>query len=251
MSTQLAKQANLVTLYAALGGGLEGHRLSAGDDQSTGHRCGRLSDGRPVSRDCDLAAASISVCYRWPQPELSLQRLATVILCGGSSSRMGTDKARLDWDGAPALDRLVALSWELGIRFVLTSGADHGLPVVLDTNPGEGPCGGILAAALRLRANGYDRALILAVDAPTLLASDIQPLLAGRPGAADDGLPLPMVIDLAAIPAATEAGWPLKRLVQDTGLVVLPCSEQARPRLRGANTPEERLRLLAGPDASE
>jgi molybdopterin-guanine dinucleotide biosynthesis protein A len=162
---------------------------------------------------------------------------------------MGTDKARLDWDGTPALDRLVVLSRELGIDRVLTAGADHGLPAVLDAKPGEGPCGGILAAALRLRADGYDRALIVAVDAPTLLASDIQPLMAaGGPGAAYEGLPLPMVIDLAVIPAATEAGWPLKRLVQTAGLAVLPCSEQARPRLRGANTPEEHLRLLAGPD---
>jgi molybdenum cofactor guanylyltransferase len=165
---------------------------------------------------------------------------------------MGRDKACLDWGGTPALERLVALSRELGIRFVLTSGADHGLPAVLDANPGEGPCGGILAAAHRLRADGYDRALILAVDAPTLLASDIQPLLgAGRPGAAYGSLPLPMVIDLGAIPDTTEAGWPLKRLVQDAGLVVLPCSEQARPRLRGANTPEERLRLLADLDTPD
>jgi molybdopterin-guanine dinucleotide biosynthesis protein A len=178
-----------------------------------------------------------------------LERLATVILCGGSSSRMGTDKARLDWDGTPALDRLAALSRELGIRMVLTAGADHGLPAVLDASPGAGPCGGILAAALRLRADGYERALIIAVDAPTLLAPDVQPLLAaGSPGAAYEGLPLPMVIDLAAIPAATEAGWPLKRLVQGAGLVVLPCSDEARPRLRGANTPEERRRLLADPD---
>jgi molybdenum cofactor guanylyltransferase len=181
-----------------------------------------------------------------------LQRLATVILCGGSSSRMGTDKARLDWDGVSAIERLAALSRDLGIPMVLTAGADHGLPAVLDANPGEGPCGGILAAALRLQADGYDRALIVAVDAPTLLASDIRPLLgAAAPGAAYEGLPLPMVIDLAAIPAGTEAGWPLKRLVQEAGLVVLPCSGQARPRLRGANTPEERRRLLADPDAAD
>jgi molybdopterin-guanine dinucleotide biosynthesis protein A len=135
---------------------------------------------------------------------------------------------------------------------VLTSGADHGLPAVLDANPGEGPCGGILAAALRLRADGYDRALILAVDAPTLLASDVRPLLeAGAPGAAYEGLPLPMVIDLAAIPTATEASWPLKRLVQVAGLAVLLCGDEARPRLRGANTPEERRRLLADPDAPD
>jgi molybdopterin-guanine dinucleotide biosynthesis protein A len=165
---------------------------------------------------------------------------------------MGADKARLDWNGVSAIDRLVALSHDLGIQMVLTAGADYGLPAVLDANPGEGPCGGILAAAVRLRANGYSRALILAVDAPTVIASDIRPLLeAGGPGAAYEGLPLPMAIDLAAIPAATEAPWPLKRLVQAAELVVLPCSDQARPRLRGANTPEERLRLLADPDAPD
>jgi molybdopterin-guanine dinucleotide biosynthesis protein A len=177
-------------------------------------------------------------------------RIATVILCGGSSSRMGKDKALLEWRGVTALDRLAALSQEVGIRMVLTAGADHGLPAVLDASPGEGPCGGILAAALRLRADGYDRALILAVDAPTVTASDIRPLLEARgPGAAYEGLPLPMVIDLAAVPPSTEAQWPLKRLVQAAALAVLPCSDHARPRLRGANTPEEHRRLLADPDA--
>jgi molybdopterin-guanine dinucleotide biosynthesis protein A len=162
---------------------------------------------------------------------------------------MGADKARLDWNGVSAIDRLAALSHDLGIQMVLTAGADHGLPAVLDASPGAGPCGGVLAAAQWLRAGGYARALILAVDAPTVTASDIQPLLeARRPGAAYDDLPLPMVIDLAAVPPDTEAPWPLKRFVQAAGLVVLPCSEEARPRLRGANTPEERLRLLTGRD---
>jgi molybdopterin-guanine dinucleotide biosynthesis protein A len=165
---------------------------------------------------------------------------------------MGTDKARLDWNGVSAIDRLVTLSHDLGIQWVLTAGADHGLPAVLDANPGEGPCGGILAAALRLRAEGYARALVLAVDAPTVIASDIRPLLeAHGPGAAYEGLPLPMVIDLAALPAATEAQWPLNRLVQAAGLTVLPCGDQARPRLKGANTPAERLRLLAAPDGAD
>ncbi|HZZ30549.1 MAG TPA: NTP transferase domain-containing protein [Phenylobacterium sp.] len=178
-----------------------------------------------------------------------MQRQATVILCGGASSRMGADKARLDWNGVSAIDRLAALSHGLEIRMVLTAGADYGLPAVLDANPGGGPCGGILAAALRLRVEGYVRMLVLAVDAPTVIPSDIRPLLdAGDPGAAYEGLPLPMVIDIAAIPAATQAQWPLMRLVQTAGLVVLPCDHRARPRLKGANTPEERLRLLADPD---
>ncbi|HEV7386682.1 MAG TPA: NTP transferase domain-containing protein [Phenylobacterium sp.] len=178
-----------------------------------------------------------------------MDRLATVILCGGSSLRMGKDKARLDWNGVSAIGRLVALSQDLGIQTVLTAGADHGLPAVLDANPGSGPCGGVLAAAHRLRAMDYGRALILAVDAPTAIASDIRPLLEARgPGAAYDGLPLPMAIDLAAVPADIEARWPLKRIVQAAGLTILPCSDEARPRLKGANTPEERLRLLADVD---
>jgi molybdopterin-guanine dinucleotide biosynthesis protein A len=161
---------------------------------------------------------------------------------------MGADKARLDWDGVSAIDCLAAVSQDLGIRMVLTAGADYGLPAVFDAVPGAGPCGGVLAAAARLRAESYARALILAVDAPTVTASDLRPLLeAGDPGAAYEGLPLPMVIDLAAIPRAAEAPWPLKRLVQTAGLVVLPCSDEARPRLRGANTPEERQQLLARP----
>lgn len=165
---------------------------------------------------------------------------------------MGADKARLDWRGVSAIDRLVALSHGLGIQMVLTAGADHGLPAVLDATPGAGPCGGILAAAQRLRAAGFVRGLVVAVDAPTVIASDIRPLLEARsPGAAYEGLPLPMVVDLAAIPAATEAQWPLQRLVQAAGLAVLPCSDEAKPRLRGANTPEERRRLLAAWDSPD
>jgi molybdopterin-guanine dinucleotide biosynthesis protein A len=161
---------------------------------------------------------------------------------------MGADKARLDWHGVSAVERLAALSHGLGIEMVLTAGADHGLPAVLDATPGEGPCGGILAAAQRLRADGYDRALILAVDAPTLLASDLAPLLVTpEPGGAYDGLPLPMVIELAAIPSDIRANWPLKRLVEAARLAVLPCDDAARPRLRGANTPQERLGLLGDP----
>ena len=169
---------------------------------------------------------------------------AGVILCGGASSRMGADKAVLDWGGVRAVDRLAALCGELGIDRVLTAGADHGLPHVLDE--GQGPCGGILAAVERLRGERVRRALVLAVDAPTLTADDLAPLLAAlAPGAAYQGLPLPMVVELSAVPAATAPSWPLKRLAAEAGLAVLEVGEGAAERLRGANTPGERAGLLA------
>lgn len=171
-----------------------------------------------------------------------------IILTGGASRRMGADKAALDWDGQRAVDRVAALATAVGAVRVLTAGRDHGLEHVDDPAPGAGPVGGVLAGAGALAAHGLTRALVLAVDAPTVTAEDLAPLLAAEgPGAVYDGLPVPMVVTLAALPGDAEAGWPLRRLVERAGLVALACDEAVRARLRGANTPEERASLSAVP----
>lgn len=170
-----------------------------------------------------------------------------MILSGGGSTRMGGDKAVLDWQGWTAIDRVAALARAAGAAVVIEVGAiDHGLPRVSEEPPGAGPVGGVLAGARALREAGCDRALVLAVDAPTLTRDDLSPLLgAPSPGAAYDGLHLPLVIDLAALPADAEADWPLGRLLERSGVRRLPCPADARARLRGANTPQERAALLA------
>ena len=105
--------------------------------------------------------------------------------------------------------------------------------------------GGVIAGVEALRGAGCDRALVLAADAPTIRPQDIQPLLAqGGAGATFEGLHLPMVLDLAAVPSGAQAGWPMARLVDLARLERLACPPQARARLRGANTPEEREVLL-------
>ena len=173
-----------------------------------------------------------------------------IILTGGASSRMGADKAVLDWDGQRAVDRVAALARALGAGRVLTAGRDHGLEHVPDPEPLAGPVGGVLAGCGVLAALGLSRALVLAVDAPTATADDLAPLLAAPgPGAFYAGLPVPMVVHLSALPSDAEAGWPLRRLVERVGLAALACDEAVRLKLRGANTPEElsRLRLSSRP----
>jgi molybdopterin-guanine dinucleotide biosynthesis protein A len=170
-----------------------------------------------------------------------------IILTGGGSRRMGADKAVLAWDGRTAIDRVATLATAAGAVRVLTAGRDHGLEHVDDPAPGAGPVGGVLAGARALAGHGLTRALVLAVDAPTLTAEDLAPLLAAaEPGAFYDGLPVPMVLTLTALPSDAEAGWPLRRLVERAGLLALACDEAVRARLRGANTPEERARLIRG-----
>ena len=173
-----------------------------------------------------------------------------IILTGGASRRMGADKASLDWDGQRAVDRVAALAAAVGAARVLTAGRAFGLEHVEDPEPGAGPVAGVLGGARALAAHGLARALVLAVDAPTVTPNDLAPLLAAPgPGAFYEGLPVPMVVELAALPVDAEAGWPLRRLVERAGLMALPCDEAVRLRLRGANTPEERARL-AEPKAS-
>lgn len=168
-----------------------------------------------------------------------------LILTGGQSRRMGRDKADLDWNGARAVDRVADLARSIGAQPVMTVGTDLGLPWIADPEPGAGPVGGVLAGVAALRALGVERALILAVDAPTLTSGDLAPLLAaGAPGAAYERLPLPMVLMISALPHDAEAGWPLRRLVERAGLLSVAVPAGAEARVRGANTPEEQARLI-------
>lgn len=170
-------------------------------------------------------------------------RLGAIILCGGGSVRMGRDKALIDWGGVRAVDRVAALARAAGADVVLTAGRDYGLDWVPDPQEGAGPVGGVLAGATALRARGCARALVLAVDAPTLTVDDLAPLLATKRGGTFEVSPVPMVLPLEALPEGAQAGWPLRRLVERAGLAVLECPEEAKARLLGANTPEERDRL--------
>lgn len=171
-----------------------------------------------------------------------MTKLAAIILAGGASRRMGEDKALLAWDGVRAVDRVAGLAAAAGAGEVVVSGGDYGRRFIRDPEEGAGPVAGVLAA---MRAVEAERYLILAVDAPTLTADDLAPLLAAAsPGAAYEGLPLPMVVDAAAIPDEAEDGWPLRRLVERSGLTALPVPKGALGRLRGANTPQE-ARALA------
>ena len=173
--------------------------------------------------------------------------LGAMILTGGASRRMGVDKALLEWGGVRAIDRLALLAAQAGASVVASVGIeDYGYLTIADEPPNGGPVGGVLAGARALSARGCRRALVLAVDAPTVQLEDLGPLVASsRPGAAYAGLHFPAIVDLIAIPLGADAGWPMARLWETVGLLRVPCPAHARLRLRGANTPEERAMLNA------
>ncbi len=100
--------------------------------------------------------------------------LASIVLAGGTSRRMGRDKALLPIDGRPMIRSLVRSLVPLS-RAVIVSLNDRdrheelkralpaGVRVVYDERPGQGPLGGICAG---LKASDSDLNLVVACDIP-------------------------------------------------------------------------------------
>jgi molybdopterin-guanine dinucleotide biosynthesis protein A len=72
------------------------------------------------------------------------------ILVGGGSTRFGRDKALVEFDGKPMLTRMIQLMQSTGgkVKLVALPGKyeSHGVEIVADQWPGEGPLGGIITA---------------------------------------------------------------------------------------------------------
>ena len=112
--------------------------------------------------------------------------LATVLLAGGESRRMGCDKATLLLDGIPLWQRQIALLRELSPCALLVSArqAPAWLPsdarFVADAPPARGPLGGLAAA---LKAMPATHLLALAIDLPAMTAAHLATLWrAASPG---------------------------------------------------------------------
>jgi len=159
---------------------------------------------------------------------------------------MGADKATQLWGEERAVDLVAGLAASAGAALIISAGPGRfGLPRTLDKTPLGGPVGGILSGLAWLDGR-CAKVLVLAVDAPTLSLDDLAPLLAApSPGAVFAGMPLPMVLDPQATAAGAEAGWPVRRFAERSGLTQLEPNAGSLARLRGANTPQELAGLLA------
>lgn len=108
-------------------------------------------------------------------------KFSAVILAGGKSSRMGRDKAFLEFDGQSLLARQISLARETGAAEIFISGrtgADYSAfncRVFVDEFPDLGPLAGI-ASALSIVAEPL--LLVLAVDMVNMNTNFLKKLLA-------------------------------------------------------------------------
>ena len=116
---------------------------------------------------------------RAPQESSALAPVSGLILCGGRSRRMGSDKAELDLSGRALLDRLIEQVSPVVGELKLACGerpryGDRGLDLLLDEEPGAGP---LAAIATALEATGFERMLVVACDMPRLTSALLRELV--------------------------------------------------------------------------
>lgn len=157
---------------------------------------------------------------------------AAVILCGGDSRRMGTDKALVDVDGSPLLQRHVAAirRLNLGVPIYISSGAkryaildDSDVTYVDDAVAGAGPLSGLAGALSAAEKAGVSDGHIFAMPVDTLLPPGVlvneltRAELAGSEVALIKGERLHPVHGLFPISAAAR----LRTFVQSGGRAVM------------------------------
>jgi molybdopterin-guanine dinucleotide biosynthesis protein A len=109
--------------------------------------------------------------------------LKGVLLCGGNSTRMGTDKAMLKVDGEVLWKRQIRILGEAVGSQVAVAGKKEGpwtasgWEVVPDLKPGVGPLGGI-GGGLKWAEAGH--LVVLAVDLPQMRSQFLAGLIARR-----------------------------------------------------------------------
>jgi molybdopterin-guanine dinucleotide biosynthesis protein A len=189
-----------------------------------------------------------------------------LILAGGLSSRMRSDKAALQYRGRSQLDRVFELASRHVARVFVSVRADQiedparaHKPLIVDSIEGEGPIIGIRSA---LATYPHTAWLVLACDLPFLSDALLEHLLAERDPAvlatayrsSHDGLPEPLCAvwepAAGAALAAYEAGdgrCPRKFLMRHAARLLDPLDKRA---LDNVNTPEEYAQALAALEAA-
>ena len=187
--------------------------------------------------------------------------LLGLVLTGGKSERMGTDKAALKYGAEEESLRVLGLLKEFCSEVFISCRAEQadlpgrrGLPQIHDSLLGRGPTGGILAA---LEARPEASWLVAACDLPGLDRQTLAALVAGRDpfkvGTAFRGFqdlpePLCAIYEPKAAPRLYQflaAGYdcPRKMLINSPARILEP---PAGSGLTNVNTPEEAARFRSG-----
>ena len=113
---------------------------------------------------------------------MKAENISGIVLAGGFSRRMGTDKAELTLGGLTLLELQVRKLRQIGITDIMVSGYGkpmEGTRAIEDIYPHKGPMSGIHAC---LKAAKTEACLVVSVDVPLFPAEWLEKLVQAHDG---------------------------------------------------------------------
>ncbi|MDH5723479.1 MAG: molybdenum cofactor guanylyltransferase [Alphaproteobacteria bacterium] len=165
---------------------------------------------------------------------MSNRKIAGVVLAGGLSSRMGRDKARLDYHGRPMIDHMIGVLQSTGLDDIYVSGNYEGYRCIPDVELNEGPARAICNVLQKLI--GYDGILFVPVDMPLLNMKALDLLIQQREGGYFKDFPLPAFVTGQSPEKRVRS---IKEFLSLVGIKPLTLPADLVACMKNINTPEE------------
>jgi len=162
------------------------------------------------------------------------ERIAGVVLAGGRSSRMGENKALMEFQGKPLIHHMTEILQEMHIKNIYVSGKYEGYNCLPDSAPFAGPAAAIRGVMERL--DNYDGVLFVPVDMPFLVPEILEELLQCDNGACYEERPLPLYLPTAKAPGQGDA---VKDMLSFMDITTLPFPRGKNNYFVNINTPED------------
>lgn len=175
--------------------------------------------------------------------KISRPAVAGIVLVGGRSSRMGTDKALLEYEGQPLYRHMTGLLQASGLPDVFLAGQLEGVAnCIAEPVPHGGPARALVHVMQQLQKR-FDFLLVVPVDMPLLTPALLQNLLQRGAPCSYAEHPLPAVLACAA-PA--DDIHSVHGLLAAQQALALALPEGAEAGMQNFNTPKDWQRLQEG-----
>lgn len=183
-------------------------------------------------------------------------KVTGILLAGGKSSRMGTDKALLNFGPITFIEQLTSLLKQICSEVIIV-GEDRNIEnlnttYVPDLEPEKGPLMGLMSG---LSASKTEINLVLSIDSPLLNLTDLEMIINKHHSRYDVTLfkaekihPFPGVYDKKLISNAASAiennELRLTEFIRNNKPQIIPAHKDTCQRLENINTPKDYKRIF-------